>query len=77
MRRRFNKKWRGLQKLVAVAGGLMILVGVVLFGIAILASSGFLNVGLMLEGKYLMVFASLVLLVGLFDTFAAFVIARW
>jgi len=62
---------------VAVAGGLMILVGVVLFGIAILASSGFLNVGLMLEGKYLMVFASLVLLVGLFDTFAAFVIARW
>ena len=55
----------------------MILVGVVLFGIAILASSGFLNVGLMLEGKYLMVFASLVLLVGLFDTFAAFVIARW
>jgi hypothetical protein len=55
----------------------MILVGVVLFGLAILASSGLLNVGLMLEGKYVVTFALLVVLVGLFDTFAAVVIARW
>ena len=62
---------------MAVAGGLMILVGVVLLGIALLASSGFLNLGLMLEGKYLVAFALLVVVAGLFDTFAAVVIARW
>jgi hypothetical protein len=55
----------------------MILVGVVLLGIAILASSGFLNVGLLLERKYLETFALLVVLAGLFDTFAAVVVARW
>jgi hypothetical protein len=77
LKRRFKKKWRGLQKLVAVAGGLMILVGVVLLGIALLASSGFLNLGLMLEGKYLVTFALLVVVAGLFDAFAAVVIARW
>ena len=55
----------------------MILVGVVLLGIALLASSGFLNLGLMLEGKYLVAFALLVVVAGLFDTFAAVVIARW
>jgi hypothetical protein len=77
LKKRFNRKWQGLQKLVAVAGGLMILVGVVLFGMAILASSGFLNVGLMFEGKYLVTFAFLVVLAGLFDAFAAVIIARW
>jgi hypothetical protein len=55
----------------------MILVGVVLLGIALLASSGFLNLGLMLEGKYLVTFALLVVVAGLFDAFAAVVIARW
>lgn len=55
----------------------MILVGVVLFGMAILASSGFLNVGLMFEGKYLVTFAFLIVLAGLFDAFAAVIIARW
>ncbi len=55
----------------------MILVGVVLLGIAVLASSGFLNVGWLLERKYLLTFAVLAVSVGLFDTLAAIVIARW
>jgi hypothetical protein len=62
---------------VAVVAGLMILIGVVLLGIALLSSSGFLNVSLMLEGKYLVTFALLVVVAGLFDAFAAVVIARW
>lgn len=62
---------------MAALGGFMILVGVVLFGIAVLASSGFLNVGLLLERKYLLAFAVLAVSIGLFDTIAAIVIARW
>jgi hypothetical protein len=58
-------------------GGFMILIGVILLGIAVLASSGFLNVGLILEEKYVLTFAILVVLAGLFDTFAAVVLARW
>ena len=55
----------------------MILIGVVLLGIALLYPSGLLNVGLMLERKYLTTFALLVMAAGLFDAFAAIVIARW
>ena len=58
-------------------GGFMILAGVMLLGMAVLASAGFLNIGLMFERKYLLTFATLIVLIGLFDTFAAWVIARW
>lgn len=77
MRRNPFRNWRGLRKFVAAVGGFMILVGVVLFGIAVLASSGFLNVGVLLERKYLLIFAVLAVSVGLFDAIAAIVIARW
>ncbi len=55
----------------------MILIGVVLLGVAILASLGFVNVGLVLERKYVPAFVLLMVLAGLFDTFAAVLIARW
>jgi len=55
----------------------MILSGIILLGIAILTASGFLNVGLMLERKYLLTFALLMVGVGVLDTFAAIIIARW
>lgn len=55
----------------------MILAGIMLLGIAILAASGFLNVGLILERKYLLTFALPMVVVGLFDTFAAIILARW
>ena len=58
-------------------GGFMILAGVMLLGVAVLASTGFLNAGLMFERKYVSTFAILIVLVGLFDIFAAVVIARW
>jgi hypothetical protein len=77
LRRRLVKKWRRLRKLVAPVGGFMILAGVILLGFAVLASSGFLNVGLMFERKYVLTFTILIALIGLFDTFAALVIARW
>jgi len=73
----FVHKWQGLPKLAAVMGGFLIIVGVIQLGIAVLAVSGFLNVGLMLERKYLLMFAFAIILVGLLDTFSAIIIARW
>ena len=58
-------------------GGFMILAGVMLLGVAVLSSTGFLNAGLMFERKYVLTFAILIMLIGLFDTFAALVLARW
>jgi hypothetical protein len=51
--------------------------GVILLGVAILAVSGFLNVGLLLDRKHLLIFAMGILLLGLFDTAAAVIISRW
>jgi len=64
-------------KLVAMIGGFLILMGIILLGITILALFGYLNVGLLLEGKYLSMFAIAMVVVGLLDTFAAIIIARW
>ncbi len=77
LRRRLVEILRKLRKLVAPMGGFMILAGVILLGIAVLASAGLLNVGLMFERKYALIFAFLIVLLGLFDTFAALIIARW
>jgi hypothetical protein len=55
----------------------MILAGVVLLGMAALATTGFLSVELLLENKFVLTFSLLMVSVGLFDTFAAIIIARW
>jgi len=70
-------KWRGFPKLVAVVGGFLMLIGIVLFGIAVLAFFGYLNVGLLVERKYLLMSAITMVAVGLLDAFAAVVVARW
>jgi len=62
---------------VAIVGGLAILIGVILLGVAALALSGYLNIGILLERRYLLTFALAMVVVGLLDTFTAVVIARW
>lgn len=64
-------------KLVAMIGGLLILIGIVLIGIAALAISGFLNVGMLLERRHLLALALGLAAAGLLDTCAAVIIARW
>lgn len=66
-----------LPKLVAVIGGFLILIGAILLGMAALALSGYLNVGLVLEQKYLAIFALALVCIGLFDAAAAVIMARW
>jgi hypothetical protein len=58
-------------------GGLLILIGIVLIGIAALAISGFLNVGMLLERRHLLALALGLAAAGLLDTCAAVIIARW
>ncbi len=67
----------GLPKLVVIAGGFMIMAGIILLGMAALAVIGQLNVGMLLERKYLLTLAAFMIAVGLLDTFSAIVIARW
>lgn len=66
-----------LPKLVAVIGGFLILMGTILLGVAALSLSGYLDIGLMLEQKYLTLFALTIVCIGLFDTIAAIIMARW
>jgi hypothetical protein len=58
-------------------GGFLILAGIILLGVAALALFGFLDVGLLLNTKYILVFASGLIVVGLLDTLSAVIIARW
>jgi hypothetical protein len=58
-------------------GGFLILAGIILLGVAVLASLGYLNTGVLLENKYLPMFAVAMIVIGLLDTIAAVVIARW
>ncbi|NWG10919.1 hypothetical protein HXY33_04095 [Candidatus Bathyarchaeota archaeon] len=69
-------------KLVAMIGGLLILIGIVLIGMAALAilglfDVGFFDVGMLLERKNLLTFALAMVATGLLDTCAAVIIARW
>lgn len=64
-------------KLVAMIGGLLILIGIVLIGIAALTVLGFMNVSMLLEREYLLTFALALVAAGLLDTCAAVIIARW
>jgi hypothetical protein len=64
-------------KIVAMIGGLLILIGVVLIGLSALAISGFLNVGILLERKNVITLAFAMVVAGLLDTCTAVIIARW
>jgi hypothetical protein len=77
LRRYLKDKSERLKRFVAAMGGLMVLVGTILLGFAVLATSGFLNVGLLLQQKYLLMFAFMMIVIGVVDAFAAIVIARW
>jgi len=72
-----QSKRQHLLKLVAMVGGFLIVTGIVLLGIAALALSGFLDVSILLQRKYLLIFATAMIVLGLVDTFTAIVIARW
>jgi hypothetical protein len=72
-----HRKSPYLKKFVAMTGGFLILAGMILLGLAALALSGYLNVGMILENKYLLTFAMIMTAIGLLDIFAAVVIARW
>ena len=67
----------GLPKLVVIVGGFIIVAGIVLLGMAALAVIGQLDVGMLLENKYLVTLATLLIVVGLLDAFSAIIIARW
>jgi hypothetical protein len=58
-------------------GGFLILIGIIFLGIAALSLFGYLNVSILLERKYLLIFAITMVAVGLLDTFTAIIIARW
>jgi len=51
--------------------------GIISLGLAVLALLGYLNVGLLLEQKYVLILAIAMLVIGLFDIIAAVVMARW
>lgn len=72
-----SRKGQRLTKIVAMIGGFLILAGIILLGVAVLASLGYLNTGMLLESKYLPLFAVAMVAIGLLDTIAAVVIARW
>jgi len=58
-------------------GGFLILTGIVMLGMAIFSFFGYLNVGVLLQRKYLLMFALGVVVVGLLDAFSAVIIGRW
>jgi len=64
-------------KFVAIMGGFLILTGIVMLGMAIFSFFGYLNVGVLLQRKYVLMFALGIVVVGLFDAFSAIIIGRW
>jgi len=77
VKKALRNKWQSFRNLAAMIGGFLILMGIILLGIAVLALFGYLNVGMLLERKYLILFAIAMVVVGLLDTFLAIVLARW
>ncbi len=53
------------------------MVGILLLGVAALVLAGYLSIDLLFEGKYVLTFALVMVVVGLLDTFSAIIIARW
>lgn len=72
-----KQKTQRLHKIVAIVGGFLILAGLILLGIAALSVFGYLNVGLMISENFALTFAIMLTAIGLLDTFAAIIIARW
>jgi len=72
-----QSKRKHLLKSVAMVGGFLIMIGIILLGVAALALSGYLDASILLEEKYLFIFATVMIVLGLVDTFTAIVIARW
>ncbi len=72
-----SRKRQNLSKIVAMIGGFLILTGIILLGLTVLTILGYLNTGMLLENKYLPMFAIAMVAIGLLDTIAAVVIARW
>jgi hypothetical protein len=66
-----------LPKLVVILGGFIIVAGIILLGMAALAVIEQLDVCMLLENKYLITLATLLIVVGLLDAFSAIIIARW
>jgi hypothetical protein len=60
-----------------MVGGFLILLGIILLGIAILAFFGYLDVSVLLIKKYLLLFAIVMVSIGLLDIFSAIITARW
>lgn len=72
-----RSRHHGPQKLVPMIGGLLILIGIIILGIAALDLFGYLNANILLERRYLLIFAPAMVILGLLDTFTALIIARW
>lgn len=72
-----GSKLKGLPRLVVIVGGFLIMAGMILLGMVALTMIEQLNVGMLLEGKYVLTVATLLIVVGLLDAFSAIIIARW
>jgi hypothetical protein len=72
-----SPKRLSLSKIVAIIGGFIMFTGIISLGLAVLALLGYLNVGVLLEQKYVLILAIAILAIGLFDIIAAVVMARW
>lgn len=55
----------------------MILVGVLLLGIFALIAFGYLEPSVLIEQKQLLVFASIMIVVGVFDSVVGAIVSRW
>ena len=75
--RNLSRKRQSLSKIVAMIGGFLLLAGIFLLGLAVLAFLGYFQTGMLLEDKYLPMFATAMVAIGLLDTIAAVVMARW
>lgn len=58
-------------------GGTLILSGLLLFGLSTLVLFGYSEISLLLEERYLGIFALILVIVGMLDTFSAIIISRW
>jgi hypothetical protein len=72
-----RRKWQSLSKLVAMVGGFLLMIGIILLGVAVLALFGYCDASMLLQNKYVLIFALIMAAVGLLDTFSAIIMARW
>jgi UDP-N-acetylmuramyl pentapeptide phosphotransferase/UDP-N-acetylglucosamine-1-phosphate transferase len=68
---------KSFAKLIAMMGGILILAGLLLFSLSALVLFGYLEISLLLEQRYVHLFALIFVIVGLLDTFSAIIISRW